>query len=136
MTQSGMREDTSERTIGELFARLASDTGTLVRQEVRLAVAETRQNVRSVGTASVWLVAGGALAVASSLVLIAALVLLLSAWIPAWIAATLVGLIVGVSGMLIASRGWSELKQVEVAPDEAIESIKEDAEWLKQQIKN
>jgi uncharacterized membrane protein YqjE len=134
MTQIEVRSENSDRSIGELFGRLASETGTLVRQEVRLAVVETRQNLKAVVAASVWLASGLAVTVVSVLVLIAALILLLSIWLPAWLGATIVGVTLGTGGAIVASHGWSTLKGAELTPEDSIKSIKEDAEWLKEQI--
>ena len=44
-----MPERKEERSIGELFAQLASETTTLVRQEVQLAKLELSQKASQVG---------------------------------------------------------------------------------------
>ncbi len=127
---------TDERSIGELFGQLASDTGSLVRQEVRLAVVETKQNVKAVASASAWLVSGLAISILSVLVMVASAVLLLAIWVPPWAAAAIVAIVLAAIGLGIGSHGWSVLKRAEFAPEDSIESIKEDAEWLKEQIRN
>ena len=132
--ESMMQKD--ERTLGDLISQLASDTGTLVRQEVRLVVAETRHNLSSGLQSVTWLAAGAAVAAVGVLVLVAALVLVLSIWLPAWLAAIIVGIGLCAVGLPVANYGLTELKKVEIAPDDSIASIKESTEWLKEQIKN
>ena len=132
--ESMMQKD--ERTLGDLVSQLVSDTGTLVRQEVRLVVAETRHNLSSGLQSATWLAAGAAVAAVGVLVLVAALVLVLSIWLPAWLAAIIVGIGLCAVGLPVANYGLTELKKVEIAPDDSIASIKESTEWLKEQIKN
>ncbi|MEO5859043.1 MAG: phage holin family protein [Pyrinomonadaceae bacterium] len=125
-----------ERSLGDLVAKLASDTGILVRQEMRLVVAETRHNLSS-GVDSVILLGSGiAVALVGVLVLAAALVLVLSIWLPSWLAATIVGIGLFVIGLPMANYGLTKLKNIEMAPDDSIASIKESTEWLKERINN
>lgn len=125
-----------ERSLGDLVSQLASDTGTLVRQEVRLVVAETRQNLSTGVDSAAWFAAGIAVAAVGGLVLVAAFVLILSIWLPAWLAATIVGIGLCAIGLPMANSGLAALKKIEITPDDSIASIKEDTEWLKEQIKN
>jgi hypothetical protein len=136
MQRAEIRQSSDDRSIGELFGQLASDTGTLIRQEIRLALAETRQNVRSVASASVWLAFGFILCVISLLAAFAGVILLLALWMPGWLAALVTAAALATGGLAIANYGWSTLKRAEIAPEDSIASIKEDAEWLKEQIKN
>lgn len=125
-----------ERSIGKLFTKLARDTGTLVRQEVRLAVAETRTNLNKATAGLTWLVSGAFIAVAGMFAMVAALILVVSLWLPAWAASAVVAIGLCTVGFVLANRGWSMLKKSDYLPDESIGSIKEDTEWLSEQIKN
>ena len=129
-------EQRDPRSLGDLISQLASDTGTLVRQEMRLVVAETRQNISTGLSAAVWLGVGIGVAIVGVLVLVVALILLLSLWLPAWIAAAVVGFVLCGIGLPMANSGLAGLKKVEITPDDSIASIKENTEWLKEQIKN
>lgn len=128
--------ESEELSIGELFGKLARDTGTLLRQEVRLVVAETRTNLGKATHGFAWLATGALLGLSGFFALVAALILLLSLWIPAWAAAGVVAIVIGAIGFAVLNQGWSMLKGSDYLPDESIESIKEDTEWLKEQIKN
>lgn len=129
-------EQSDRRSLGDLVSQLASDTGLLVRQEMRLIVVETRQNLSAGLSSAKWLAGGLVVAAIGILLLVAALVLVLSIWIPAWAAATLVGVALCVIGLPMAKSGLEGLKKVEMTPDDSIASIKENTEWLKEQIKN
>lgn len=132
MAQQQMVKD--ERSLGDLFSELASETGTLVRQEVALAQAELTKKATDVGKNIGYLVVGGAVAYAAALALIAALIIGLSYFIPAWAAALVVGVIVGVVAYMMISSALAALKRTDLAPRETVETLKEDAQWLKDQV--
>jgi hypothetical protein len=54
---------------------------------------------------------------------------------PWWAAALVVAAIVGVVGAMMISKALAALKQMNIAPQQTIETLKEDAQWAKQQIK-
>lgn len=123
-----------ERPLGELFSDLVTETSNLVRNEVALAKVEFTQKASKVGRNVGSLVIGGAVAYAALLALGAAAIMLLSNWMPGWVAALIVGLIVGGVAWLLISQAITELKRTELTPQETVESLKEDAQWIKDQI--
>jgi len=123
-----------ERSLGELFSELASETGTLVRQEVALAQVELTKKATDVGKNVGYLVVGGAVGYAAALALIAALIIGLANFIPAWAAALIVGVIVGIAAYIMISSALAALKKTDLAPRETVETLKEDAQWLKNQV--
>jgi hypothetical protein len=125
-----------ERSLGELFGDLARDTGTLVRQEVELAKTEMTQKASRAARDIGLLAAGGLVAYAGFLGILAAIVLgLVAAGLDAWLAALLVGAVVAAVGALLVQRGLSALKREELAPRQTVETLKEDAQWAKDQVK-
>lgn len=125
---------TEERSFGDLFSELAAETGTLVRQEVALAQTELTQKATSVGKNVGFLVVGGAVGYAALLAVLAALIIGLANFIPAWASALIVGIVVGVVAFLLISSALKSLKETELTPLETFKSLKEDAEWLKNQV--
>lgn len=123
-----------ERSLGELFSDLANDTGTLIRQEVALAQVELTNKATEVGKNVGFLVVGGAVAYAAVLALMAAVIIGLSYFIPAWASALIVGAAVGIAAYVMISSALAALKKTDLAPRETVESLKEDAEWLKNQV--
>ncbi|MFL6354267.1 MAG: phage holin family protein [Bryobacteraceae bacterium] len=124
-----------DRSIGELFSELASETGLLIRQEVALAKAELTQKANRVGRNVGYLVLGGAVAYAALLALLAAIVILLANVMPWWVAALVVAVLVGIIAAVVISKALAALKNTEVVPRQTVETLKEDAQWAKQQMK-
>jgi archaellin len=52
-----------------------------------------------------------------------------------WLAFVLVAAVAGIVAAVLIQRGRSELQRTDMAPRATIETIKEDAEWAKQQVK-
>lgn len=130
-----MTERKEERSLGELFAALASDTSTLVRQEVELAKTEMTQKVTRVGRDAGTIGAGGAVAYAGFLVLLAAATLGLGELMPLWLSALIVGAVVVGIGYVVVQRGLQGLKRADLTPHETIQTLKEDTQWAKEQTK-
>lgn len=133
-----------ERSLGDLFSELAAETSTLVRQEVSLAQTELTQKATSVGKDVGFLVAGGAVGYTALLVILAAVVIGLTQLISsllgwqiltsAWVAAAIVGLAVGIVAYMLVTSALTKLKNTELTPRQTVETLKEDAEWLKNQV--
>jgi Flp pilus assembly protein TadB len=129
-----MQQTKDDRSLGELFAELTRESSTLVRQEVNLAKTEMTQKASAVGKDLGFLAAGGAVLYAGFLALLAAVILALTGLgLPAWLAALLVGLVVGAVGVFLVQRGRDALRRTNLAPQQTIETLKEDTEWAKQQ---
>jgi uncharacterized membrane protein YqjE len=127
--------DKQDRSIGELFSELASETGLLIRQEIALAKVELTQKATRVGREVGYLVLGGAVAYAALLALLAAIIILLANFMPSWVAALVVAVLVGIVGAILISKALANLKKTDVAPRQTVETLKEDAQWAKQQMK-
>ena len=125
-----------DRSLGELIAELTRELTALVRQEAALARTELTQKAATVGKNVGFLAAGGAVAYAGFLALIAALIIALGQLgLPWWLAALIVGLVVAGIGYVLVQKGLSALKQVNLAPQQTIETLKEDKEWAKEQVR-
>ena len=133
-----------ERSLGDLFSELAAETSTLVRQEVALAQTELTQKATSVGKDVGFLVVGGAVGYTALFVILAAVVIGLTQLIAsltgwqiitsAWIAAAIVGLVVGAVAYFLITSALTKLKNTELTPRQTVETLKEDAQWLKNQV--
>ena len=123
-----------ERSLGDLLGELAGETGTLVRQEVALAQVELTQTATTVGKNIGFLAVGGAVAYAAVLGFLAAIVMILSHYIPAWTAALLVAAIVGAVAYFMIAAALARLRKTDPMPRATIETLKEDATWLKNEM--
>ena len=131
-----MQTNRDDRSLGELFADLAKESSVLVRQEVALAKAELTQKAGQVGKDVGFLAVGGLVLYAGLLAIIAALIILLATLgVPWWLSALLVGLIVAGAGYFLVQRGMKALKREDLAPHRTIETLKEDAECAKEQVR-
>jgi len=124
-----------ERSLGQLFADLTRDVSILFRKEIELArteiVTKASGLARDAATAGV----GGALIYAGVLGLMAAVILgLVKAGLDAWLAALLVGLVVVGIGAALVEKGRSGLAKTSLAPRRTVETLKDDADWAKEQI--
>jgi preprotein translocase subunit SecF len=123
------------RPLGDLFGDLASEMSNLVRQEVALAKVEVAQKAKYVGRNIGYLVVGGAVAYAAMLAILAAIIMLLAKVLPNWGATLIVGVVVALVGWLLIGKALMALQQAELTPRETVETLKEDATWMKEQIK-
>ena len=128
------------RAFADILRDLARDGADLVRGEVRLARLELEEIAGGVARGSaqvslgVVLVALGGLTLATGLVLLAG-----DQWLPRdryWLAALVVVAVMGVASALLARRGMAALSPSALVPAETIETLKEDKEWLKHQLKS
>ncbi len=127
----------SQRTVGTLLRELAEGSASLVRHEVRLARLEFTKVLASVGAGTVAVAGGGVLALLGALCFFTGLVLLAGdQWLRDryWLAALIVTAIAGALAAWFAKRGLSLLSPQQLAPHETVATLKEDKEWLKQQL--
>jgi putative superfamily III holin-X len=124
-----------EQSLGELLSDLTREITTLVRQEAALAKAEMSQKAARVGKELGFLAAGGAVAYAGLLAILAALIVMLDGIMPLWASALLVGLMVGAIGVCLVWTGLNALKREDLAPRQTIETLKEDAQWAREQTR-
>ncbi len=123
-----------ERSLGDLFSELASETSTLVRQEVALAQVELTQKATKVGKNIGYLVVGGAVAYAALLALLTALIIGLGTLIGYGFSALLVGVVVAVAAVILIMSALNTLKNTDLMPRQTVETVEEDAKWLKDQL--
>jgi F0F1-type ATP synthase assembly protein I len=131
-----METQQDERSLGQLFGDLGRQLSTLIQKEIQLARTEMTTRVTTVGRDAATIGAGGALAYAALIVgLMAVSFLLADVLNNTWLGFLIVAAIVGVIAAVLIQRGRAELQKTELAPRQTIETIKEDAEWAKQQVK-
>lgn len=129
-----MADKLDNRSLGDLLAELSRETGQLVRKEMELATTELTARARKAGAQVGVAAAGGALAHAGLLVLLAALVIgLAEMGLAPWLAALIVGVATIAIGYVLVNRGLAGLRGTNIMPTQTIESLKEDARWTTRQ---
>jgi xanthine/uracil permease len=124
-----------ERPLGELFSELAQDVRQLVQLQLALAKTEMSEKASQVGKDVGFMAAGGFVIYAGFLAIIAAAIIGLANLIPAWLSALVVGLIVALIGYALLRKGMNDLKGRNLAPSKTIETLKEDKEWVQEQVR-
>jgi len=110
--------------------------GTLVSQEVSLARTELTEKAAQVGKDVAMLAVGGLVAYAGLLAIIASVIVLIAdRGVPLWVSALIVGAVVALIGYLLVQRGISALKRQDLTPRQTLESLKEDTQWAKEQVR-
>jgi hypothetical protein len=124
-------EEVSETSVGELIGNISNDLSQLFRQEVELAKAELKQEASKAGKAG-GMLGGAAFAGYLAVVLLSfALVFALGNVMDLGWAALIVAVIWGIIGAVLFANGRKKLKTVDPMPRRTVDTLKEDAEWLK-----
>jgi uncharacterized membrane protein YqjE len=124
-------EEVSETSVGELIGNISSDLSTLFRQEVELAKVELKQEASKAGKAAGMLGAAGFAGYLVVILLSFALVAALSNVMdPGW-AALIVAVLWAIVGAVLYANGRKKLKTVDPTPRRTVDTLKEDAQWLK-----
>ena len=116
----------------ELLKQLASETATLVRQELDLAKAEMREKGRQAGPGFGLIGAAGGVTLLALGALTAFFILALDGVMPNWLAALIVAAVYGAIAAVLYTRGKGKVDDAgSPAPRKTIETVKEDVEWAK-----
>ena len=134
-TSSETEASNGQRSMPELMRAIATDTSTLVRKEVELA----RREIMEAVTAR--LKAAGAMAAAGVMALMvlafggAAAAHALDGVMSSWAARLVVAGGFLVLAALAAAIGIARARRPSLTPEKTVETVKEDVEWAKAQLK-
>ncbi len=123
--------DPAETSVGELIGNISDDLSRLFRQEVELAKAELKQEAAKAGKAAGMLGGAGFAGYLAVVLLSFALVFGLGNVMDLGWAALIVAVIWGVIGAVLYANGRKKLKTVDPVPHRTVDTIKEDAQWMK-----
>jgi hypothetical protein len=125
------RQDIDDVPLSTLVSQLTEDFSRLVRQEVELAKAEIRQEATKAGKAGGKLAGAG---VGGHLLLVfvsLAVMFGLGEVMPLGWAALIVAVLWGIVAAVLFVTGRNDLRRVNPAPKQTIETVKEDVQWAK-----
>lgn len=125
------RPDPGDTSVGELIGNISNDLSQLFRQEVDLAKAEIKQEAAKAGKAAGMLGGAGFAGYLAVVLLSFALVFGLANVIDAGWAALIVAVLWAAIGAVLYSVGRKRLKTVDPVPHRTVDTLKEDAKWLK-----
>ena len=125
-----------QESIGGLVRGILSDLRQLIRDEVSLARVEMREQasraklaVSALGVAAVALMFG----VIFLLVAIAVGTADLLDW-PVWAGFLAVALLLSIAGLVMLSTGRRRLRSVHAVPEQTVQTLKENSEWIAKRL--
>jgi uncharacterized membrane protein YqjE len=122
-----------DESVGRLIGQVAGDVSTLFRQEVALAKAELKEEAAKAGKAGGMLAGAGFAGYMVAVLLSLALVFALDAAMPLGWAAVIVAVLWAIVGGVLYTVGRSRLKDVDPVPRQTVETLREDAQWVRDQ---
>jgi hypothetical protein len=131
----GARRPDEEKPIGELLREVYQDAMTMVDRQIVLAKLEARQAAAAVGRGAAIVAAGALVGLVGFIYLMLALVYGLSRVMPDWAAAGLVGLVLAAAGGIAIWLGADRLKALTQPLPETRETLREDAQFAKEEAR-
>ena len=122
-----------DKTLGELVAEMTGEISALMRKEVELAKVEIKEEVGRAGKAGGMLGAGAGAGYFALLFVSLALAWLLDQAMPIALAFLIVGVLYGIAAAILIPRGREQMKRVDPVPHRTVETLKEDAAWVRAQ---
>jgi uncharacterized membrane protein YqjE len=127
------RDQLSDHSLSELVQQLSKQTSTLVRDEIRLAQLEVQEKGKRAGIGAGLFGGSGLVALYGLGALIAAVIMLIATALEPWLAALIVAVgLFAVAGILALTGKRQVEEAVPPAPEQAIESAKQDVEVVKE----
>jgi hypothetical protein len=122
----------TDRSTGELLKRLSDETTTLVKQEIELLKAELAAKAKPAGMGAGMFGGAGLFGLGAFLALTGFFIALLDGAVPIWAAALIVAAVYAAIAGVLAMTGRQKVREATpVAPEQTIESVKEDVQWAK-----
>jgi uncharacterized membrane protein YqjE len=122
----------------ELVKDFASETSTLVREEIELAKVEVRQKAKEAAAAGVMFGGAGVVALLALGALTLCVIAALATGMAVWLAALIVTVVYALVAGALAMSGRERMrKAAPPVPEQTIETVKEDVQWartLKQSV--
>ena len=124
-----------QRSMPEILEDIASNLTQIVQAEIQLAKTELKEGAEKVAGPGAALGAGVALAFYGLGFLFLAAVYALSLVMAGWLAALIVGGVLVLAAGILIGAGSAKLRRGNLTTDETMQTLEEDVQWAKQQIK-
>ena len=131
-SSSGAATSMGRESLTELLGELANESSALVRDEIELAKQEINERIVGLKAGAVLTAAGSGVALLGLLSLTATAVIALAQVVGFLYSALIIGVALLVIGGIVISLGVSRLKQTSLRPEQTIETMRENKEWLKE----
>jgi len=127
--------ETEERSVTQILQDIFTNVQEIIRSEMRLARTEIGEETNKALRAVAVLGAGLILGMYAVGFLLLSAAYALAAVLPDWLGPLIVGLIVAAIATALIVIGRGRIKTVSPVPQKTISSVKEDAQWVKDQTK-
>lgn len=136
-TANGESNELRSHSTGELVKQLSEQTTMLVRQEIELAKAELSAKGKVAGEGAGMFGGAAVLGLLALATLTTMALALLDKAMDLWVAALIVTLIYGAIAAVLAISGRDRVKRgLPPAPEQTVETVKEDVQWAKSRAKS
>ena len=125
----------SDRSISVILQDVLRNLQLIVRSEVRLAKTEVREELTKVKPAIMLLAVGAVCGLFGILFLLLTTMYALALALPLWASAFVVAVVLLIIAAITLKTGQKRMEHVHPVPDRTIASMKENAEWARQQTK-
>lgn len=124
----------AEPSLAALLGGIINDARDLLLKEFTMAKLEIQDELHKTKTAAISLGIGISISAVGGLLLILMLVHLLQALtgLPLWGCYGTVGGVLLLSGLLVLFKGKKVAEEIEVIPQETVETLKENAKWIRE----
>ena len=130
-----MHEQQSSRSITSLLVDLSRESSELVRKEIELAKAETKEKAEQCTDGLMMILVGALVLVVGFFYLMEALVFGISEVLPPqyspWLAALIVGVVAAFTGYFLYNKGRDKLELKHLKPNKTTESLRKDLHLVK-----
>jgi len=125
----------AQRTVTDVLQDIVGNVQEIIRAEFRLAKAETKEKVRKASRPATMLGVGAAIGMYGLGFVLLAVVYALSQVVAAWLAALIVGVALAIMAAILVSTGKKALKRISPVPEKTVQTVKENVQWSKDQIR-
>lgn len=125
----------AERSPVEIIKDIVGNVQEIIRSEIRLARLEMTDKAKNASRAAIMIAAGAIFGLYAFGFLLVCIYKLLTYAIWPWVSALIIGFVLGTlaGGLLYAGR--KRMKEVRPAPEQTVQSVKENVQWVKEQTR-
>jgi len=125
----------TQRSVPEVLQDIVSNLQEIIRSEFLLAKTELKEEAKQAAKPVTTLGAGLVFGIYGMDFLLLAATYALALVMPVWLAALLVGTGLAIVALALMSSSGKKLKRINPTPDKTIQSLEENVQWAKHQIK-
>jgi membrane protein len=124
-----------QRSVADVLQDIVANIQQIIHSEFRLARVELKEKADRASKPAAIMGTGAVLGLYGIGFLLLAAVYGLSLVMAPWLAALLVGGVLTIISLILVASSRSQLKQIDPVPEKTIQTVKENVQWAKEQIK-